>query len=165
MTTGRKVLLTATMATVIGMVVITPIALHAATTGPCARHQLHVRSNGTQGAAGTIYGAWVFTNVSTDPCTMSGYPSLALYGKGGRPIPTTVKQDLQPGPTDVTLRSGGSATFHTTYNEVAEPRCPTSFVMQVAPAGSTKALFIPATLVPCRGIVHISAVQAGIHRA
>jgi hypothetical protein len=65
-------------------------AVSAATAGPCGRHQLAVTQNGSEGAAGTIYGAWVFKNVSDTRCTISGYPSLQLYGRRGRPIPTNV---------------------------------------------------------------------------
>ena len=142
-------------------------ALHAAAAGPCVRNQLAVKANGGEGAAGTIYNAWVFTNVSKTKCTLSGYPSLELYGKRGRPIPTTVQQDLPPGPTAVTLPSGASATFRTSYSDVpsSRRRCPVSSVMQITPPDAEKSLFIPAVLSPCRGLVHVSAVRAGIHRA
>ncbi|MGZ4148854.1 MAG: DUF4232 domain-containing protein, partial [Actinomycetota bacterium] len=110
---------------------------------------------------------WVFTNVSKTTCTLEGYPSLALYGKQGRPIPTTVKRDLPPGPTAVTLAPGGSATFRTSYSDVPSSRraCPVSSVMQITPPDVGKSLFIPAILAPCRGLVHVSAVRAGIHHA
>ena len=142
-------------------------ALHARATGSCIRNQLAVKANGSQGAAGTIYGAWVFTNVSKETCTLSGYPSLALYGNQGRPIPTTVKRDLTPGPRLVTLAPGDSATFRTSYSDVPSSRraCPVSSVTQVTPPGVKESLFIPATLQPCRGLVHVSAVRAGIHHA
>ena len=57
----------------------------------CVRGQLGVRANGTNGAAGTIYGAWVFTNLSTTTCLLTGYPDLQLYGRSGRPIRTVVR--------------------------------------------------------------------------
>ncbi|MGE5227073.1 MAG: DUF4232 domain-containing protein [Planctomycetaceae bacterium] len=142
-------------------------ALHARSTATCVRNQLGVRSNGSQGAAGTIYGAWVFTNVSKTTCTLTGYPSLALYGTRGRPIPTTEKRDLLPGPRLVTLAPGASATFRTSYSDVPSSRraCPMSSVMQVDAPGVAQPLFIPATLGPCGGLVHVSAVRAGIHHA
>ena len=142
-------------------------ALHSKTAAACVRNQLGVRSNGSQGAAGTIYGAWVFTNVSKTTCTLNGYPSIELFGKVGRPIPTTDKDDLAPAPRLVTLAPGGAATFHTSYSDVPSSRraCPVSSVMQVTSPGAQESLFIPATLQPCRGVVHVSGIRAGIHHA
>ncbi len=139
-------------------------ALNAAAVGTCVRRQLAVKPNGGEGAAGTIYNKWVLTNVSKTKCTLSGYPSIALYGKRGRPIPTTVKRDLPPGPAVVTLAPGGSARFLTSYSDVPSSRrpCPASSVMQITPPGVAKSLFIPAVLGPCRGLVHVSAVRARI---
>lgn len=139
-------------------------ALHAAAPGTCVRKQLAAQANGGEGAAGTIYNKWVLTNVSKTKCTLSGYPSIALYGKRGRPIATIVKRDLPPGPAVVTLAPGGSARFLTSYSDVPSSRrpCPASSVMQITPPGVEKSLFIPAVLGPCRGLVHVSAVRARI---
>jgi hypothetical protein len=156
-----------TAITLLAAVPASMAALHARATAACVRNQLGVRSNGSQGAAGTIYGAWVFTNVSKTTCTLKGYPSLDLYGKVGRPIPTTVQDDLLPGPRLVTLAPGDAATFHTSYSDVPSSRraCPVSSVMQVTSPGAQGSLFIPATLQPCRGLVHVSGIRAGIHHA
>jgi Domain of unknown function (DUF4232) len=143
-------------------------ALHAAQAPPpdCLRSQLGVRSNGTQGAAGTIYGAWVFTNRSKTACNLNGYPGIQLFGKQGRPIPTHVSTDLTPGPTDVALASGDSATFRTSYSDVSSGgKCTMSSVMQITAPNAAASLFIPAGLGPCEGVVHVSAVRAGVHHA
>jgi len=165
MTRITMLLATALAAIVVFAAEPATVAARAATPGPCTRSQLSVRSNGSQGALGTIYGAWVFTNVSKATCTVRGYPALQLYGKRGRPIPTHVKRDLRPRPRTVTLKPGASATFRTSYNDVAVPRCPVSSVIQITPPHAAASLFIPAVLTPCRGIVHESAVFAGIHHA
>jgi Protein of unknown function (DUF4232) len=143
-------------------------AIHAQdTTGNCVRNQLGVRSNGTNGAAGTIYGAWVFTNISSTSCRLYGYPGMQLYGRAGRPIPTIVKRSLRPGPTNVTLAPGGSATFISSYSDVSSsPKpCPMSAVAQITSPNAVASLFIPARLGPCRGVVNVSAVEAGVHHA
>jgi len=139
----------------------------AASAGTCVRKQLAVKAGRGEGAAGTIFNTWILTNVSKTRCTLSGYPSIALYGKRGRPIPTTVKRDLPPGPALVTLAPGGSARFLSSYSDVPSSRrpCPASSVMQVTPPGVAKSLFIPAVLGPCRGLVHVSAVRVRIDRA
>jgi len=143
-------------------------ALHATQAAPanCTRDQLGVRSNGIDGAAGTVHGAWVFTNVSATSCTLNGYPDLQLYGRRGRPITTTVMPDLPPTPTDVTLAPGGSGTFFTSYSDVQTGhQCATSAVIQITPPNAVDSLFIPAQLQACDGIVHVSAVHAGVHHA
>jgi hypothetical protein len=143
-------------------------ALHApATPANCVRDQLGVRANGTNGAAGTVFGAWVFTNISSTSCRLYGYPGMQLYGRAGRPIPTTVKRTLSPGPSDVTLAPGGSATFRSSYSDVSSsPKpCPTSAVAQITAPNAVASLFIPAKLAPCRGVVNVSAVRAGVHHA
>ncbi len=135
------------------------------TAATCLRGQLSVRSNGTNGAAGTIHGAWVFKNVSLRACSLDGYPGLQLYGRSGRPTSTTVVDDLAPAPTDVELAPDGSATFYSSYNDVSSGRhtCPTSAVVQITSPGAADSLFIPAQLEACAGIVHVSAVLAGVH--
>jgi hypothetical protein len=141
-------------------------AHHHGSAATCLRNQLSVRSNGSQGALGTIYGAWVFTNVSATPCSLDGYPTMQLYGRTGRPFTTTMKDDLTPGPQAVTLASGASATFRSSYSDVPSgSKCPISTVAQITAPNVTASLFIPAMLAPCGGIVHVSAVRPGIHHA
>ena len=166
---------TTTLAACIVTVIVVFAALPAAFAGRhatngtsqnCRRNQLGVRLDSTQGAAGTIHGAWVFTNLSDTPCTLSGYPALQLYGRAGRPLPTTVTRDLSPGPTQVALIPGASATFFSSYSDVSsgEP-CPVSSVVEITAPNNMASLFIPSALWPCGGVVHVSAVKAGVHHA
>lgn len=169
---SRTSVIAGLLATMLAVVAV-PAALasrHAATRGgtpDCVRGQLGVRSNGTNGAAGTIYGAWVFTNLSNTTCRLDGYPDLQLYGRTGRPIRTVVRRNLAPGAARVTMAPGASATFRSSYSDVSStPRpCPVSAVMQVTAPNATASLFIPAQLGACRGIVNVSAVFAGVHPA
>jgi hypothetical protein len=142
-------------------------AFHTTAPPTCIRHQLGVRLHDTEGAAGTIHGAWVFTNLSATACTLDGYPDMQLYGHTGRPLPTTVNQSLPPGPTLVTLASGASATFFSTYSDVptGSHQCPTSAVVQITPPNVVGSLFIPAELQACDGVVNVSAVRRGVHHA
>ena len=144
-------------------------ARHATQTSAanCTRRQLSVRSNGTNGAAGTIYGAWVFKNVSRTACVLDGYPDIQLFGVTGRPIRTTVKRNLAPGPATRDAGPGASATFYTTFSDVASgpTPCPRSAVAQITAPNASASLYIPAQLQPCRGVVNVSAVLAGVHPA
>jgi hypothetical protein len=163
----RTSLLVATIAAIVVLAGLPPVsaALQAARPASCLRNQLGVRAYGIDGTAGTIHGAWVFTNVSTDACDLDGYADLQLYGRAGRPIPTTVKRNLPPSPSHVKLLPGGSATFYSSYSDVsAGPgTCPTSSVIQITPPNADASLFIPARLQACRGVVHVSAVLGGVH--
>jgi len=166
---------TSLIAGVIGVVAVAAAipaasaALHATQTISaltCTRSQLSVRDNGTNGAAGTIHGAWVFKNVSGTSCHLDGYPDLQLYGVSGRPIRTVVRH-MPPAPVNVTLAPGASATFFSSFSDVSSgpPPCPVSAVAQITAPDVGASLFIPAELAPCRGVVNVSAVVAGVHPA
>ena len=163
--------LVAAIVAAIAMIGALPMAfatLHApqAAAPNCTRNQLGVRSNGTEGALGTIHGAFVFTNRSGTTCRLNGYPDIQLFGSVGRPIHTTVQTDLAPTPTNVRLAPGASATFRTSYSDVSTGgRCPVSSVAQITAPNAAASLFIPARLGPCGGVVHVSAVRAGVHHA
>src|SRR5207253_8103280 len=106
MKTSRTALL---VAGVIILAAVIPGTLALATSGSladCTRSQLGVRSNGTNGAAGTIHGAWVLTNTSSNKCRLDGYPGIHLFGTRGRPIPLTGSDDLSPGPSAGALSRG-----------------------------------------------------------
>ena len=169
MSPTRKAVLTGVVSLAVVMAAV-PAAfavLHGQNASPnCVRNQLGVRPNGSNGAAGTIRNAWVFTNLSKQTCRLVGYPGMQLYGKAGRPFPTIVKRTLPPGPATVTLSPGGSGTFFSSYSDVPSGNapCTMSRVAAITPPNATVSLFIPAQLVPCRGIVNVSAVRAGVHR-
>jgi hypothetical protein len=154
-------------AAVLAAVPAASAAMHARGTPDCLRGQLIVRSNGFEGTAGTVHGAWVFTDRSATSCRLFGYPDLQQYGKGGRPIATTVDPSLPPGPAEVILAPGGSATFLTSYSDIVSgsDRCPAAAVLQITPPGAAASLFIPAELHACDGTIRVSAVEAGIHHA
>jgi hypothetical protein len=166
----RTSLIGVTVAAIVALAAFPTVsaALQSAARPPsCLRNQLGVRANGTNGAAGTIHGAWLFTNLSAKACDLDGYPGIQLYGRRGRPIPTTVKRNLPPAPSHVKLLPGGSATFYSSYSDVpsGSTPCPTSAVIQITPPNASGSLFIPAQLQACRGVVNVSAVRAGVHPA
>ncbi|MFL5767391.1 MAG: DUF4232 domain-containing protein [Actinomycetota bacterium] len=136
-----------------------------AAANACSRNQLNVRDNGSEGGAGTIRGAWVFTNRSDTTCSLNGYPDLQLFRNGGRPLSTTTKKNLAPAPTRVVLHPDRSATFLSSYSDVpsGSEKCGTSRVLEITAPGATAGLFIPAKLGPCGGVIRVSAVEAGVH--
>jgi hypothetical protein len=167
----RTKLITGIVAAIVGLATVSAASagVHAAqrTLPNCVRDQLGVRANGVNGTAGTIHGAWVFTNRSESACRLFGYPDLQLFGRSGRPIPTSVKRDLPPTPTEVRLAPGASATFFSSYSDVisGSHQCPTSAVVRITAPHDAASLFIPAQLQACGGVVHVSAVRSGVHHA
>jgi hypothetical protein len=167
----RTKLITGIVAAIVGLatVSVASAGVHAVqrTLPNCVRDQLGVRDNGVNGTAGTIHGAWVFTNRSESACKLFGYPGMQLYGRAGRPIPTTVKRNLPPTPTEVRLAPGASVTFFSSYSDVTSGshQCPTSEVVRITPPKAAASLFIPAQLQACGGVVHVSAVRSGVHHA
>lgn len=167
----RRSLLAALLAAALAMVAVpAALAAHHATQGApanCVRDQLGVRANGMNGAAGTIRRAFVLTNVSRAACRLYGYPGMQLFGRAGRPFPTRVTRTLAPGPSNVILAPGASATFIAAYSDVASGSapCPMSAVAQITAPNAVASSFIPARLQPCRGVVQVSAVQAGVRPA
>jgi hypothetical protein len=59
---------------------------------PCRTAQLHGSFRNPDAGAGQRYVQLVLTNIAKVPCSVSGYPSLALIGADGQGIPTRVVQ-------------------------------------------------------------------------
>ena len=150
---------------VAGSIPLAMAAFGGTTANDCSRSQLNVRNNGSEGAAGTIHGAWVLTNRSKTTCNLNGYPDLQMFRKGGRPLATTTKKNLSPGPSQVVLHPGDSGTFLSSYSDVEQgnERCRTSRVLEITAPGANAGLFVPARLMACGGVIHVSAVEAGAH--
>ena len=150
---------------VAGSIPVAMAAFGGTAANVCSRSQLNVRDNGSQGALGTIHGAWVFTNRSSITCNLNGYPDLQMFRKGGRPLATTTKKNLSPGPSQVVLDPGDSGTFLSSYSDVqmgTEP-CPSSRVLEITAPGAGAGLFVPARLMACGGVIRVSAMEAGVH--
>lgn len=118
----------------------------AAAGQPCDAAQLALAVQGPTGAAGEVLYTLVLRNTAATPCTLTGYPQVALAGGGG-----TVGQPLgdQPGttPATVTLAAGGQATAAVALHDPSVFGCPTgtaTHVQVVPPGGSGQAA--PAAL-------------------
>jgi len=77
----------------------------------------------------TTYEIVELTNVSQSPCTLSGYPTLAVNGANGTALPAATQQvatlgsdvpGAPPGPTSVVIGPSGRAWFELTYPELCE---------------------------------------------
>jgi Protein of unknown function (DUF4232) len=82
----------------------------AASAPACATSELVVwlNTNGS-GAAGSIFYTLEFTNLSSHPCTLSGFPGVSAVDLSGHRIGAPGKRDNFAAPHTVTLGSGPNA--------------------------------------------------------
>jgi hypothetical protein len=114
---------------------------------------------------------YAFTNTSSSPCTLKGYPGFALLDKRGRrlrgiQVSRSDATYFQPeqAPQEVTLEPGKTAWFQVAYSAVqSTPRkCPVSAKVKIIAPGSRRALIIADQLDPCGGGVTVTPVRSGL---
>jgi hypothetical protein len=134
----------------------------------CHTAGLSLAPSGGQGAAGTIFNIYRFTNNLAVSCTFFGYPGAQMLDAHDNPLPTQVIRGGDflanlPGPTTVTVPPGGAAYFTLSWSDVPvgnETTCPAATYLAVTPPDEFDPLIIPATLAPCNhGTIHISAIR------
>ena len=147
------------------------------TTGgavPAACNHISAVSGQGQGAAGTITGTVTVTNAGSTPCTVNGYPTLALFSGSGAPLTVTLVNGLtvsisapaDGAPTAVNLAPSGTAQFAYQFSDVpvgSETSCPTSEAASVTmPGATTASANFSLAIDPCdNGTVHVSPVYSG----
>lgn len=132
----------------------------------CASKNLRADAGSVLAAAGSVYQSIVFTNLGSTPCTLSGYPGVALAA--GTPV-TQVGAAADRSSTSVakvvTLAAGGqaSAVLRITQAEnypadKCHPQATT--YLQVYPPSQTTPLYLPYKSTGC-GLtsVHLLTIQ------
>jgi hypothetical protein len=127
-----------------------------------------------QGAAGTITGSIVVTNAGTSPCTVDGYPTVALFSGSGAPLTVTMVNGLSvtvstmanAPPSSFSVAPSSTAQFAYQYSDVpvgSETSCPTSESASVTMPGATTASpSFQLAIGPCgNGTIKVSPVYAG----
>jgi hypothetical protein len=111
------------------------------------------------------------TNTSTTPCTVDGYPAMALYSGSSAPLTVTMVHGLtvnvspQAGapPSPVTIAPSSTAQFAYQFSDVpvgAETSCPTSEQATTTMPGATaSSAFFALAIDPCNnGTIRVSPV-------
>jgi hypothetical protein len=127
-----------------------------------------------QGAAGTITGVITVTNAGTSPCTVNGYPKVALFSGSGAPLTVTIVNGLSvtvsgpanAPPSSFSVAPSATAQFAYQFSDVpvgSETSCPTSESGSVTMPGSTTASpTFQLAISPCgNGTIRVSPVYAG----
>ncbi len=127
-----------------------------------------------QGAAGTITGVITVTNAGTSPCTVDGYPKMALFSGSGAPLTVTIVNGLSvtvsgpanAPPSSFSVAPSATAQLAYQFSDVpvgSETSCPASESATVTMPGSTTASPRFALAIgPCgNGTIRVSPVYAG----
>jgi hypothetical protein len=136
----------------------------------CLSRYLHGATGLSQGTAGSIYVTITFKNLDNVPCTLYGYPGVALAA--GTPV-TDIGQPSTEDPTTprelVTLPPGGFA--YATLRVVDAGNFPPSACTQVPstwlaviPPNQRVPLYIPYKSTACKGsakLLSVTAVRPG----
>jgi Protein of unknown function (DUF4232) len=126
-----------------------------------------------QGAAGTITGMITVTNVGTSPCTVDGYPAMALFSGSGAPLTVTLVNGLSVSvstpanapPSSFSVAPSSTAQFAYQFSDVpvgSETSCPTSESASVTmPGAPTASPAFQLAIGPCGGgTIRVSPVYA-----
>jgi hypothetical protein len=127
-----------------------------------------------QGAAGTITGVITVTNTAPSPCTVNGYPKIALLSGSGAPLTVTLVNGLSvsvSGPANAAASSfsvapSATAQFAYQFSDVpvgSETSCPTSESAAVTmPGSNTASPTFQLAIGPCgNGTIRVSPVYPG----
>ena len=132
----------------------------------CQSSNLRLSFISGQGAAGTAYMTYGLTNTGSSPCTMIGYPGVAILDSQGQVVQHPARRGSGTAPAVpvklITLQPGQRASFLLTSSDVIpSPGCPHSYIgttLQVFPPNQRGALQISHTQQFCNlevGAVHL----------
>jgi hypothetical protein len=117
----------------------------------CLTSQLSLTPGLTNGAAGSLYTSFAFTNTAGTPCSMRGFPGVSLLNDAGAIVGQPATRDGSAGPS-VRLGPGQRAQFILRVGTATRTGCnvpiPSSQI-EVYPPEQTFALRIPFSTASC----------------
>lgn len=135
---------------------------------PCRGPQLKLTSEDGDAGAGNRVAVLGAQNIGTQPCTLTGYPTVTLQDGQGRGL-TAVRADQNPGnyfrtntaPAPVVLAPQGKAFFDLAWNVVphegdGEKVCPTAARVRMTAPGDTSPTTLAMSFTPCGSRIRIS---------
>ncbi|MEH2025407.1 DUF4232 domain-containing protein [Nostoc sp.] len=147
----------------------TPEATTATNPTRCETSQLSVRRVFEDAGVGNVALTYAFTNNGSSPCTLNGYPGLALLDGKDQPLEgvkiirskDTYFSSQQPR-QQVTLAPGKQASFQIAYNHISSPekQCPMSSKIQITPPNAYQHFTLTEEIKPCTGKVRVTPVRA-----
>lgn len=141
-------------------------------SAPCRGPQLRLAVEGTDAGAGNRMTTLAVTNAGAQPCSLTGYPTVALHDAGGRAV-EGLRAETHPGaylragqaPAPVELPPQGRAFFDISWNVVphegqGETACPAVARLQMTAPGDTSPVSVNQALTPCGGRVRVGPFRA-----
>ena len=150
----------------------TPVAASASAPaaptapGQCSTRYLGAKVGVSQGAAGSTYVVLVFTNLNNYPCSLYGYPGVALdAGKPATPVGLAAAEDPATPRELVTLAPHGSASALLRIESAADYTTATcepvsTQWLQIIPPNQYAPIYIGYASQTCAKPVHILTVDA-----
>ncbi|MHC5675363.1 DUF4232 domain-containing protein [Nostoc sp.] len=147
----------------------TPEATTATNPTRCETSQLSVHQVSKDAGVGNVGLTYAFTNNASSPCTLKGYPGLALLDATGQPlerIKVIRSKDTyfssQQTRQKVTLAPGTQASFQIAYNHISssDEHCPMSSKIEITPPNNYQHFTLTEQIKPCTGKVRITPVRA-----
>lgn len=144
----------------------TGTSAQAAANGTCSTEQLDIGLSNEQGAAGSRLADITFTNTSSEPCTLNGFPGVsAVTNDDGTQLGAAAERETGQATAPVTLEPGhtASASLKMTNVGVLDPAsCQPQMAdgLRVYPPGETASAFIRVEgLEGCAGDAHYLSIQ------
>ena len=136
----------------------------------CTGEGLSVKRVSDDAGLGNRAVNYAFTNTSTSPCVLNGYPGFVLLDRAGRPLRRAhiIKGEgtyfLQAEPTQtVTLQPGGTAWFQIAFYACpGRGSCPVSAKVRITAPGTKRAFVLNERIEPSAGKVHVTPVRSGL---
>jgi hypothetical protein len=119
----------------------------------CHSASLRVHLGRSEGAAGTVYIAIVFTNTGSVRCTLRGFPGVSSYGPGGRQIGSPARRQPVAVRTVVLAPRASASAAYGQAQALNYPRARCRPVratgLRVYPPSETHARLLPSKHLAC----------------
>jgi len=143
-----------------------------ASAPPCRGPQLRLSNEGGDAGAGNRVANIGLQNVGTQPCSLTGYPTVVLQDAQGRNL-TAIRGEQAAGsyftpgqpPAPVVLAPGAKAAFELAWSAIphegqGERTCPSAARIRVTTPGDTSPASLELSLAPCGGRVKVSPIRS-----
>lgn len=145
----------------------TATATSITTASNCTADQLQLARVRGGAAGGNVAVTYSFTNISSETCSLRGFPNAQLLDASKRPLPIQVLQQTSsiifnvPIQT-VVLAPQASAYFIVEWADEASAgqTCPSGSYLSISPPLSAHWFAVAATIAPCGKQLTVSPVEA-----
>lgn len=137
-------------------------------SAPCRGPQLKMSADGGDAGMGNRVSIIGVQNVSAQPCSLTGYPTISVQDARARAL-TTVRAEQDPGnyfrsgqvPAPVELAPRAKAYFDLAWNVVpneaqGEKTCPSATKIRMTAPADTAVVTLDQAFTPCGGRVRVS---------